>query len=71
MHRRKKSGVNIFKKTINFLKEVKLELSKVSWSNRQELIGSTVVVIVITGITALFIGIIDLFLSKILSIVFK
>ena len=63
--------MNIFKKAINFLKEVKIELSKVSWSNRQELIGSTFVVIIITSITALFIGLIDLFLSKILSLVFK
>jgi preprotein translocase subunit SecE len=63
--------IGILQKSVNFLKEVKTELGKVSWSNRQELIGSTLVVIVITFITALFIGIIDLFLSKGLSIVFK
>jgi len=63
--------IGILQKPVNFLKEVKTELGKVSWSNRQELIGSTLVVIVITFITALFIGIIDLFLSKGLSIVFK
>jgi len=63
--------VNIFKKTTNFLKEAKTELSKVSWSTRQELMGSTLVVIVVTSITALFIGIIDLFLTRILSLVFK
>jgi preprotein translocase subunit SecE len=63
--------MNIFTKTIKFLKEVKQELGKVSWSNREELIGSTVVVIVITSFTAVFIGIIDLMLSKILSVVFK
>ena len=63
--------MNIFRKTINFLKEVKQELSKVSWSTRQELIGSTFVVIVITSIMAAFIGLIDLFLSKLLSLLFK
>jgi len=63
--------MNIFKKGINFLKEVKVELSKVSWSTRQELIGSTVVVIAITFIMATFIGIIDIFLSKVLILVFR
>jgi len=63
--------MNVYKKTANFLQEVRQELGKVSWSNRQELIGSTVVVIAITFLTALFIGLIDLLLSKILSLVFK
>jgi len=63
--------MKIFKKSLNFLKEVKVELSKVSWSTRQELIGSTFVVIVITGIMAAFIGAIDLFLSKALSMLFR
>ena len=63
--------MNIFKKTVNFLKEVKQELGKVAWSTRQELIGSTFVVIVVTFIIAVFIGIIDLLLSKILSLVFR
>jgi len=63
--------MDIFNKSIGFLKEVRQELGKVSWSNRQELIGSTIVVIVITAIMAFFIGIIDLFLSKVLSLVFK
>jgi preprotein translocase subunit SecE len=63
--------MNIFKKSVNFLKEVKIELGKVSWSSREELIGSTFVVIVITGMMAMFIGAIDLFLSKVLSMLFK
>jgi preprotein translocase subunit SecE len=63
--------MNIFKKSANFLKEVKIELGKVSWSTRDELIGSTFVVIVVTGIMAIFIGVVDLFLSKALSMLFK
>lgn len=59
------------KKIKTFILEVKTELTKVSWSTRQELIGSTFVVIVITLILAVFIGIMDLLLSKILSLVFK
>lgn len=63
--------MNIFKKFINFLKEAKLELGKVSWSTREELLGATTVVIVVTFIMAAYIGVVDLFLSKVLSVVFK
>lgn len=63
--------MNIFKKITNFLKEVKVELTKVSWATRQELIGSTVVVITVTFIMAVFIGIIDILLSHILRVVFR
>jgi len=63
--------MQIFNKTVNFLKEVKIELSKVSWSNRQELMEATWIVIVITAILTLFIGTADLILSKILSLVLK
>jgi preprotein translocase subunit SecE len=65
------SIIKNYEKIKKFLLEVKLELAKVSWSTRQELMGATVVVIVITSLMAVFIGIIDLFLSKILSLVFK
>jgi preprotein translocase subunit SecE len=63
--------MNIIKQAKNFINEVKVELTKVSWSTRQELIGATSVVIVVTSLMAVFIGSIDLFLSKMLSIVFK
>jgi len=63
--------MNIIAKPINFLKEVRAELSKVSWSTRQELLASTVLVITVTAIMTVFIAIVDLGLSKFLSAVFK
>ncbi|MFA5275516.1 MAG: preprotein translocase subunit SecE [Candidatus Omnitrophota bacterium] len=63
--------MNILAKPINFVKEVRAELGKVAWSTKQELISSTAVVIVTTAIVAVFIGIIDLLLSKFLSLLFK
>ena len=42
-------------------------MSKVNWPSRNELIGSTTVVIVITLILAAFTGVIDFILSIILS----
>jgi len=63
--------MNILNKPLTFINEVKLELGKVAWSSRQELIGATLVVIVITAMMAIYIGTVDLILSKILSVVFK
>jgi len=63
--------MNPVEKGINFIKEVKTELTKVSWSTREELVGSTFVVIMVTSIAAVFIGVIDLALSKALSLLFR
>ncbi|MDP2044236.1 MAG: preprotein translocase subunit SecE [Candidatus Omnitrophota bacterium] len=63
--------MRILAKPINFLKEVRGELSKVSWSTKQELLASTVLVIVVTSLLTIFIGIVDLGLSKFLSAIFK
>ncbi|MFA4984008.1 MAG: preprotein translocase subunit SecE [Candidatus Omnitrophota bacterium] len=63
--------MNIFRKPLNFLIQVKEELKKVSWSTRQEVFGSTVVVIIITAMLTVFIGIADLFLSKMLTVIFR
>ncbi|MFA4853878.1 MAG: preprotein translocase subunit SecE [Candidatus Omnitrophota bacterium] len=63
--------MNILAKPVNFLKEVRSELSKVSWSTRQELLASTALVIVVTVIMTIFIGITDLALSRLLSAIFK
>ena len=63
--------MNVIAKPIGFLKEVKAELGKVAWSTREEILQSTMVVIVTTFLAAAFIGIIDLILGKFLSILFK
>jgi len=63
--------MSILAKPINFFNEVKSELSKVSWSTRKELLASTILVITVTGILTIFIGIVDLALSRFLSVVFK
>ena len=56
-------------KFVNFLNEVKLEMGKVSWSTRDELIGSTVIVLVSLAILAAFIGICDLLLSTLVNVI--
>ncbi|MDD5431953.1 MAG: preprotein translocase subunit SecE [Candidatus Omnitrophica bacterium] len=63
--------MNLVQKPINFVKEVKVELSKVAWSSRHELMDSTLVVIAITTILGVFIGLVDVILSKFLSFLFR
>jgi len=63
--------MKLIQKPLNFIKEAKIELGKVAWSTRQELMSSTVVVISVTAIMAVFIGVIDIILSKFVSLVFK
>ncbi|MFH1202177.1 MAG: preprotein translocase subunit SecE [Candidatus Omnitrophota bacterium] len=61
----------MFGKLINFFKEVKVELTKVSWSTRQELIGASSVVVVATAVLAVFIGLVDIVLSKLLNLLLR
>jgi preprotein translocase subunit SecE len=56
-------------KFVNFLNEVKLEMGKVSWSTRDELIGSTIVVLVSLAILSIFIGICDVVLSTVVNVI--
>jgi len=61
----------MFEKIKKFLKEVKMELTKVSWLSKRELAGSTVVVVVVSLLLAIFIGIIDKFLSVIMGFILQ
>jgi len=63
--------MSVLSKPVNFIKEVKAELGKVSWSTRQELIDSTIVVIAFTSMVAIFIALVDIILSKLLSVLIK
>ncbi|MFQ5579922.1 MAG: preprotein translocase subunit SecE [Nitrospiria bacterium] len=59
----------LFKTAVDFIKEVKIELSKVTYPGKSETIGSTTVVIVFTLIVALFLAIVDTVLVRILRMV--
>ena len=51
-----------------YLREVVFELRKVIWPSRKETIGSTAVVLVIVGLVAVFLGIVDLVLSRLVKL---
>ncbi|MBI4697848.1 MAG: preprotein translocase subunit SecE [Nitrospirae bacterium] len=53
-----------------YFKEVKIELKKVVFPNREEVIGSTKVVVVTVIIISFFLGLIDLGLTKLISLAF-
>jgi len=56
-------------KIAGYFKEIQMEMTKVSWSTKDELVGSTSVVLISLAILSLFIGICDLILSKIVNII--
>lgn len=60
-----------FDTSVQFLREVKVELKKVTWPPRKQTIGSTVVVIILVMIISLFLGVVDIGLSSLLRVVFR
>ena len=54
-----------------YMKDVRSELTKVSWPTREELRDSTIVVIVTVLLVATFIGIVDQGLNRVVALVFK
>ncbi len=61
----------MFKKISEFFQEVILELKKVVFPTRKEVIGSTWVVIITVLICAFFLGLVDTGLGRLMSIAFK
>jgi preprotein translocase subunit SecE len=54
-------------KAFGFLAEVRAEVKKVTWPTRAEALGGTAVVVVVVLIMALFLGVVDAILSKIVQ----
>ena len=61
----------MFARIANFFSEVTVELKKVSWPTKNELIGSTTVVIISVAIMAFYIGICDFIFSKVIHLVIR
>jgi len=62
---------NIFNKINNFIKEAIAELKKVIWPTKKDLKNSTVVVITTIIIASIFIGLVDIFFTKVLTLFMK
>jgi preprotein translocase subunit SecE len=64
-------SLSMLTKVTNFFREVTVELKKVSWPTRNELFGSTLVVIVSIAIMAAFIGVCDFIFSKAIHLIIR
>ena len=52
-----------------FFKDIKLEMGKVSWPTKNELVNSTVIVLVSLALLSIFIGICDAGLSALVNVI--
>jgi len=58
-------------KLMTFLRTAWLELKKVTWPGRKEILASTVIVIIVALILMLYLGTIDFLLSKAVKYIFR
>lgn len=55
---------NFFVRIPLFFREVKIEMTKVSWPTRKELVGASWIVLITTAILTTYIGVLDVLLSN-------
>ena len=58
-----RQGSSIIERITRYFREVRVELAKVDWPSRQELIAMTIVVVVVLLAMALYLGLWDLLFS--------
>jgi preprotein translocase subunit SecE len=58
------------KKAVEFIEDVRTEMRKVAWPERQELLGSTYVVIIISIIFTLIIFAADWLVSTVINVLY-
>jgi preprotein translocase subunit SecE len=56
---------------VQFVREVAMELKKVTWPTRQETVKLTIVVIAVSVIVGIFIGIVDATFLSLTSVLFQ
>ena len=58
-------------KIINYFKSINVELKKVSWLSREQLINSTIIVGVFAVIISLFLFVLDFGLTQFVKVIFN
>jgi preprotein translocase subunit SecE len=61
----------MFEKIKKFIKEVRVELTKVTWPTPSELRATTTVVIITTFIMVVFIGLVDFGLAQLIGVLLR
>jgi len=67
--KKKAERKGVWKTITTFFKDVRIEMKKVIWPSRQEVINYTLVVLITVTIVATFILVLDLILSKLLHLI--
>jgi preprotein translocase subunit SecE len=67
--KKKAEKKSFWQRTVQFLRDVRIEMKKVIWPSRQEVINYTVVVIVTVTVVATFILALDMVLSRLLRLI--
>jgi len=57
--------------TLSYFKEVRLELSKVVWPKKTDVVKLTLLVILISGVVGIYLGGLDLAMTKLLEVLIK
>ncbi|MCL4557145.1 MAG: preprotein translocase subunit SecE [Deltaproteobacteria bacterium] len=63
--------INLTERVKLFYNEVVTELKKVTWPTRKQISTSTIVIIVVVFLTAVYLNVADLGFSYIMSLIFK
>ena len=61
----------MLEKVRNFLREVRVEMEKVTWPGRKEVQAATLVIIALVLVLAMFIGGVDFVVSRVLGLFFR
>jgi len=56
---------------VNYLKETRAELRKVTWPSREEAINLTAIVVAVTVAMAVFLGVVDYLFSKFFGLIIR
>ena len=61
----------MIKDAVQFVKDVQIELSKVTWPKFDEWVGSTVVVLLLMSFFAIYLGLVDKGLTELMRVIFR
>ena len=61
----------MFRKIKRFLSDVVIELKKTTWPSKEDVIGTTIVTIVMTGVVTTFLWVVDMALARVLNLIFR
>ena len=65
-----KKDINILRKILTYIKDVRAEWFKIVWPNRDTVVRSTILVFVFSAVFALFLFVVDSILTMLVSWIF-